>query len=431
MSEFFPSGDLERHQIDCETYNIAEGPQDIVLADHRLSIVDVHRDLHEFDRLTDYAVIDPATYTPYGQYGYGELKDYEKVVIGRDTSANFELSDRVSRQHVSLEKRGKWVLVVDLESTNGTYVLQPRKKQVITQNTVEEINDTVHDFPDELDDIGDTVPDFLEYEIFKARAMAGFSEGSDYKGTNQDSMFVDKQSQSLGVFDGVGGDPGSERASQIATQAAQTVLNEMEVTLPRGLWHLAIQESLIHAHQAIMEENPRIATTATVAKMFTDRDGTPHVVIGSVGDSRAYLLRNGVLEHLTLDHAYGIPGLSESEARLVQTTLGEVTDLSTLSEEEREIFRHRNIITSHLGAMISPTMTISDFDVMNGDALLLTTDGIHDNLTDSEIHSIASQFIEFPEDLVRSLVKGAKIRSREQDHIRSKDDDMTAAVLIV
>ncbi len=191
-------------------------------------------------------------------------------------------------------------------------------------------------------------------------------------------------------------------------------------------------EALNAGHESIINsaQGGNIATTAAVAKIFETEKGNPFVVVASVGDSRIYLFRDSQLDHLTLDHAIFLPGQDEKDAKLMQMTLAEATDLSKLTKEEQNAFHNRNIVSSCLGngSNNRPVISVDDFEVCKGDRILITSDGIHDNLTNTEIKAISQQKGS-SNDVVNELVMTARSRSKDSSHIRAKADDMTAVIL--
>lgn len=416
MPERFPGREPERIPIDHQVFDLNEGPIDITLSDHEIRIVEPERDLGERWNV-DCMVIDPNDYYPEQDRGYKGLRDGEEIVLGRKYSqGRFEFSPYVSARHVRLSRLGSQVSVHDLGSTNGTYQLVqpqavPGTSRIGTQP------------------VGGTLPEFDR----GSAKLAGLSIPSDrHPERNEDAFFIDEANGALGVFDGVGGASGSERASQLASKAVAENLKKVHLMLPRSLSHIAIYEALWAGHEAILDDPAiGIATTATVAKVFETERGTPYVVVASVGDSRAYLFRDGQLAHLTLDQAYRMPGHKDEDSRHLQETLANATDLSKLDEAAQRAFRNRNIITSYLGGESNPpVITVSDFEAHQGDKLVITSDGIHDNLTDNEIEAIVRDQSTAGM-TVRALVRASQSRSQDRQHLRAKPDDMTAAVLSV
>jgi protein phosphatase len=123
------------------------------------------------------------------------------------------------------------------------------------------------------------------------------------------------------------------------------------------------------------------------------------VVIGHVGDSRAYRVRGGRLERMTADHSW----VSE------QVRLGLLTD--------DEAHRHpmRNIVTRALGNRVDLTVEIRDADVLPGDQFLLCSDGLNTMLTDGEILRTLADAGGDPEQACRKLVAQANSKGGEDN----------------
>jgi protein phosphatase len=410
MPEKYLGVEPEGYQFTHEAIDLNEGPVDISLFDHELRIVLTKRDLGEGTG-DDCRIIDPEMYDSQQERGYKSLEDNEKVVLGRkSTYGAFEFSKDISSRHIRVSRIGSEVFIRDLDSKRGTYRL----------------------FHNE--ETGEKAVSYAESEKDAVKS-AGLSIPAEWhQGRNEDAYFIDEENKALGVFDGVGGMAGSERASWLSAQTVQERLKDLSVTnAPREFGRLLIHEALSAGHAAILNGPDRnIATTATAAKVFENENGTPYVVVGSVGDSRAYLLRDEKLSQLTLDQAYRLPGTSDEDARQLQETLANVTNLSELSAlngDAGKTFRNRSMITGSLGGTgMSPPIRLSDFEIRRGDRLMVTSDGIHDNLADDEIESLANGE-ETAEATVNTLVCAALIRSRNLSHLRSKADDMTAVTL--
>ena len=171
---------------------------------------------------------------------------------------------------------------------------------------------------------------------------------------NEDSYLV--EDPLFAVADGMGGHRGGAVASSLALETLQSVLRGDQAA--PGV----LVEEIKEANQRVLDrglsdrELRGMGTTLTA--LFTDDD---KVHIAHIGDSRAYLLRDGSLKQLTEDHS------------LVQRMVME----GKLKPEEAERHPQRSILTKALGVdpEIEPdTMTIDP--VLPGDRLLLCTDGL-------------------------------------------------------
>jgi protein phosphatase len=169
---------------------------------------------------------------------------------------------------------------------------------------------------------------------------------------NEDNFFV--RAPLFVVADGMGGAQAGEVASEISVRA-------FDDELPNG----SRAEALVHV---IEQANKRIherarsddalhgmGTTTTAA--YVDDD---EVIIAHVGDSRAYLLRDGDLIRLTKDHSL----------------VGELVARGKLTEEQAEQHPQRSVITRALGPEASVQVDIDVFPAKAGDLFLLCSDGL-------------------------------------------------------
>lgn len=175
--------------------------------------------------------------------------------------------------------------------------------------------------------------------------------------------------------------------------------------------------------------------TTVAAVLLCRQAGVDGYVLGvaHVGDSRVYLLRAGQpLQRLTRDDGYFTLRIEDhtiNEADALR--IDQATEADQLNDTEREIFHKRNGITQSLGHRVhknnpTPTIHTAHTNVMPGDRILLCSDGIHDNLTDSEIEAILRQ--QARTTVARHLVQRAINRSHEEC-LRAKKDDMSAIVI--
>jgi protein phosphatase len=199
---------------------------------------------------------------------------------------------------------------------------------------------------------------------------------------NEDSYVVSPPL--FAVADGMGGAQAGEIASRLAVEA-------MESQAPGGGAERVtalIQEANRRIYERSNEDAAVSGMGTTMTAALVEEDG--NVAIGHVGDSRAYLLRDGKLEQLTEDHSL--------VAELVRT--------GKLSEEEAETHPQRSVITRALGT--DPDVDVDTFSVhaKPGDLFLICSDGLTTMVDDDEI----LRTIEAARDLeeaARTLVKKA------------------------
>jgi len=184
------------------------------------------------------------------------------------------------------------------------------------------------------------------------------------------------------VADGMGGHRGGQVASRVALETLESLSAEGAGTLP---------ENVRGANKAVWDrsvEDERLAgmgTTLTGARI----DGTS-ALIAHVGDSRAYLLRDGELRQLTADHTL--------VARMVKS--GEIT------EAEAEVHPHKNVLTRALGTDEQVEVDEDTITLVDGDRLLLCSDGLTGMVTEDQIQAIL-ETSEQPQQAADRLVKAA------------------------
>lgn len=410
-------------RIGREIVSLAEGPVEIRIGRTRVFVFNPNRDLN--DEVVDRTLAEEdcvvATYESLqqlrSQTNEGRLMplpNNKNVVLGRERgSLDLEEDDYISRVHALIDRDEQGRLTVhDLGSVNGTFVRNLR------------INPGDWSVPTYYSQLKDDGPETVEK--VRNHQVESSTPSDRHPERNEDAVFTDEENDSIGVFDGVGSTRDAGRASELAAAYIKDALARLPAATTKAFARLMMGEALLDAHQAILEGGGESQTTATVAKFFRDDQDTAYAVIAYSGDSRAYMLREGKLESLTIDHAY-MGSESESRRKDLQDTLSDATSLQGLSLEEREAFRRRHVITSALGQEGTPTISFAAVDLRQGDVLILTSDGVHDNLTSTEIQNVAASasFTELADDLVRA----ARMRSHE-NHFRSKLDDITAAAVV-
>jgi protein phosphatase len=208
-------------------------------------------------------------------------------------------------------------------------------------------------------------------------SSAGASDPGRRRRRNEDSYVV--QPPLFAVADGMGGAQAGEIASKLAAGAVRGGGEDVEAM---------IQEANRRVHQRSLEDETAsgMGTTLTVASL---EDGI--VQIGHVGDSRAYLVRDGSLEQLTQDHSL--------VAELVRT--------GRLSPEEAESHPQRSVITRALGT--DPDVDVDTFAIepRPGDLFLLCSDGLTSMVDDETILELVRDLRGDLDALCKALIKAA------------------------
>jgi protein phosphatase len=204
------------------------------------------------------------------------------------------------------------------------------------------------------------------------------------------------------IADGMGG----ARAGEVASGLAAAALQENQVNGTGAERVVALMQA---ANRSVYERSSRDAdvagmgTTMTVA--LVEDAG---ITFGHVGDSRAYVLRDGELEQLTDDHSL----------------VAELVRGGKLSAEEAEHHPQRSVITRALGT--DPDVDVDTFTVegRRGDVFVLCSDGLTDMLADDEIGAVLSERRASLEDAANELVRRAN-KAGGQDNITVVAFDLT------
>jgi PPM family protein phosphatase len=188
------------------------------------------------------------------------------------------------------------------------------------------------------------------------------------------------------VADGMGGAQAGEVASKLAAAALEDT-DPGRITGPERVASL-IQEANRRVHERSNADpaTSGMGTTMTVA--LVEEDG---VVIGHVGDSRAYLVRNHEIEQLTDDHSL----------------VNELLKSGKLSPQEAETHPQRSVITRAVGT--DPDVDVDSFTVVarDGDLFLICSDGLTDMIGDTEILDVVDRHRGDLERLTKQLVSAA------------------------
>lgn len=195
------------------------------------------------------------------------------------------------------------------------------------------------------------------------------------------------------VADGMGGHAAGEVASEMAVQmiarGLQGVLGKSESEATQ-MMRRAIHESNSAIFQRTVDEPEKRGMGTTATAMVING---PRYVVGQVGDSRAYLLRDGELSQLTKDHSY----------------VQEQVDAGYLTPEQARTHPYSNVITRCVGANSDVVPDIYVGTLKTQDLFLLASDGLTGMLEDHELLSIL-QTDSQPAVLVDSLVSEANRR---------------------
>ncbi|MDR1136108.1 MAG: Stp1/IreP family PP2C-type Ser/Thr phosphatase [Clostridiales Family XIII bacterium] len=227
---------------------------------------------------------------------------------------------------------------------------------------------------------------------------AGFrTDRGKMRGNNEDALLVLPRFSIYAVADGVGGHNSGELASRKAVTGIERFIeaHPIDAVYEGDDSNAALMDYFLTCFRDINAEilslsrsavyNSGMATTTVVAHICEDR-----LYIINIGDSRAYMIRDGGISQITVDH----------------TVVNKLISSGKLTREEARVHPRKNEITRALGA---EDEVLPDFFVtklVRGDRLILCTDGLYGEVTDEEICRIAAVPGELNE-ICKSLVERA------------------------
>jgi PPM family protein phosphatase len=209
--------------------------------------------------------------------------------------------------------------------------------------------------------------------------FAGRTHPGRRGGQNEDAIGWDEASGLWFVADGMGGHASGDVASRIVKE-----------TLLANAATASLEEDVRRAHAAVAAESERNAAHANMGStVVAIRIAAGELQVVWVGDSRAYLWRNGTLSPLTRDHSF-LEILREQE---------------NLSDAQLRGHPNKNLVTQTLG-IGTPTPSVSTVPLRRRDWLLLCSDGLNDELEDAEIAEVL-RTRSTPEEAAQALIDGA------------------------
>ncbi len=217
--------------------------------------------------------------------------------------------------------------------------------------------------------------------------VAGASNVGRVRSTNEDAYIVEPGFGLFAVLDGMGGANAGDVASQLARDTIRSFVLERHGTMPAAaLLDAAFQaaSSAVCAAAQASQERHGMGTTA-VACLF---EGPKRAVIAHVGDSRAYLLRDGMVQILTRDH----------------TVVEELVNRGMLTPDEAARHAYKNVLSRNIGARPEARVDVRELDLQGGDRLLLCSDGLYGYAALESLQYVLGSG-DAPESVTRDLIE--------------------------
>jgi serine/threonine protein phosphatase PrpC len=203
------------------------------------------------------------------------------------------------------------------------------------------------------------------------------SDTGQVRDNNEDAVAIDADSQIAVLADGMGGYNAGEVAAEMATTF---VTNELGRWIAEGgsqasgrELRRAMEICVDNANRSVFNAantNPQYAGMGTTLVMGIFQGA--RTLIGHIGDSRCYRLRNGALVQLTRDHSL----------------LQEQIDAGLLTPEQAQFATHKNLVTRALGVEDTVLLEVSEYRAEEGDLYLMCSDGLNDMVNDERIAAI-------------------------------------------
>ncbi|TAJ06992.1 MAG: Stp1/IreP family PP2C-type Ser/Thr phosphatase [Nitrospirae bacterium] len=234
---------------------------------------------------------------------------------------------------------------------------------------------------------------------------AGRTDVGLVRQANQDALFLRDELGLWIIADGMGGHPGGDVASQVAVATTATHMAKLagagrpgSCDRADGLRQAVIQANVaLHAEGNARPEYKGMGTTLIALHI----EGFPQAraTLAHVGDSRAYLHRDGALSQLTRDHSW-----VEDQVRA-----------GLLSAQDAATHHLRHMLTRALGIAAQVEPDLLSLRLQTGDRILLCTDGLTKMLSDGEILNALAGYGEDTQAVCDELVRLANERGGQDN----------------
>ena len=194
---------------------------------------------------------------------------------------------------------------------------------------------------------------------------AGFASDKGHRSANEDCGYANVREGLFLVADGVGGSYGGAVASHLLVDTIPPLLLPIvqNSNVTDDELQCIMQKSVCAAHKAMREMatgNPSLAEMGSTIALGLIAGQS--LLLSHVGDSRVYLVRDGMIKQLTKDHS------------LVQA----LVDAGCLTKEQAKKHVYRHVITESISPKhVSPVVVVTH-ELLPGDRLLFATDGLTD-----------------------------------------------------
>jgi serine/threonine protein phosphatase PrpC len=242
---------------------------------------------------------------------------------------------------------------------------------------------------------------------------AGQTDPGQRRGLNEDAWriadesdlgdMIEERGQLFAVADGMGGHAAGEVASELAIETlfAEYYGRDDAPMSPA----MRLEQAVLEANARIYEQAGARASQAGMGTTIVAAVARGEwLTIANVGDSRAYLVRSGIVQQLTHDHSW----------------VAEQVTAGLLTEQQAQNHMYRNVVTRCLGHNPQIEVDTSEQVLEPGDAVLLCSDGLSNQVSEDELIRVIAQ--QAPPEAVAELIELAN---------RYGGPDNITAILIV
>ena len=190
--------------------------------------------------------------------------------------------------------------------------------------------------------------------------------------TNQDAIYINREKNLFIVADGMGGHNGGDIASSILVKAVPEYFERNDSKTPEELLNGSIKfANNIIFQKGREEEKLRGMGTTAVACCFKDS----HIYIGNVGDSRCYLVHDGRLYQMSIDHSLVHEKLS----------LSILSGIGNYDRKKAEEDPQKNVLIRTVGFEENLSVDVFSYKVSKNDLFIICSDGLHGKVSDEII----------------------------------------------
>ena len=181
---------------------------------------------------------------------------------------------------------------------------------------------------------------------------------------NEDTVLTDEQNGLYILADGMGGHQAGEVASLMAATTLRDALAGQEPSVDKLMRGFRRANDVVYEQSLSDSQYSGMGTTMTA--LWDDGD---YLLLGHVGDSRAYVFEDGKLRQVSVDHSM----------------VGEMVRSGAITEAQARVHPYRNVITRAVGTENTVRTDVMELPKMEGAKWLLCSDGLTDMVEDAEI----------------------------------------------